>query len=182
MTKKEKFEKINEEFTAAKASINGPADFIPILKKIIFTMDELREDLLYPENLPYGRNVIFRSENFEAILMNWKPGQSSYIHDHGNSFGVVYVLTDGGNNVAYDENYNYLGTIPLNPGAFVEVPKGIYHRIENPTSEYSVTLHFYAPPLQGMKVIDQKDTKRQFIVKNESGAWEPGQDEIEKVL
>lgn len=182
MTKIEKLTAIDKLFTENKNNIQQPADLIPILKDFIFSMDELKGDLLYPEDLPYGRNVIFRSENFEAILMNWKPKQSSYIHDHGNSFGVVYVLTDGGNNVAYDSDYHHIATIPLMTGDFVEVPKGIYHRIENPTDIHSVTLHFYAPPLNGMKVIDTKDVKRQFIVSNETGAWEPKKEEIVKNL
>lgn len=182
MNKHDKFLEIDKRFSEQKEKIIHPAAFISILKNFQFTLDELREELLYPEDLPYGRNVIFHSENFEAILMNWKPGKSSYIHNHGNSFGVVYVLTDGGNNVAYDTHYNYLATTPLCKGEHVEVPKGIYHRIENPTEEYSVTLHFYAPPLSGMKVIDDKDVKRQFIVTDSAGAWEPRDEEILKKL
>lgn len=182
MNKLEKLAEIDRLFSQNKRTINHPSDLINILKNFNFSLEELQDDLLYPEDLPYGRNVIFRSDNFEAILMNWKPRQSSYIHDHGNSFGVVYVITDGGNNVAYDVDYSYIATIPLSQGQFVEVPRGIFHRIENPTEDYSVTLHFYAPPLNGMKVIDTGDVKRQFIVSSETGAWEPKDDEIIKKL
>lgn len=182
MTRNEKFNEIDRLFKEQISEMNTPAGFQNILEKFSFEMEEYTADLLYPEELPYGRNVIFRSENFEIILMNWKPGKCSYIHDHGNSYGVVYVLTDGGNNVAYDADYKHIATIPLFKGQFVQVPKGIYHKIENPTADFSVTLHFYAPPLNGMKVIDEKDTNRQFIVTNETGAWEPKENEIIKKL
>jgi cysteine dioxygenase len=105
MNKQEKLAEIDRQFTQNKEAIRHPADLINILKNFTFTFEELKDDLLFPEDLPYGRNVIFRSDNFEAILMNWKPCQGSYIHDHGNSFGVVYVITDGGNNVAYGPDY-----------------------------------------------------------------------------
>jgi cysteine dioxygenase len=175
-------EEINKAFERRKLEITTPKDFISILKDFQFDFEDYKEGLLYPENLPYGRNILFSSGNFEAILMNWLPGKCSYIHDHGSSFGVVYVFTNGGNNVSYNSDYNYVSTIPLLAGNMVEVPRGYFHKIENPTNFYSVTLHFYAPPLIGMKIIDEKDTRRQFIVTSGTGAWEPIESEIEKRL
>src|SRR4051794_17924438 len=39
----------------------------------------------------YARNVLFRDEKFEAICLCWEAGQFTAVHNHGGSFGVVYV-------------------------------------------------------------------------------------------
>jgi cysteine dioxygenase len=110
--------------------------------------------------------------------MNWKPMQSSNIHDHGNSFGCVYSVTGKANNVLYNENLDQIGCISLVNNTIAEVPKGIYHVIENKNEDYAVSLHFYAPPMYGMKVIDSQDKSKAYFVKSEIGAWDPQPDEI----
>jgi cysteine dioxygenase len=171
MTLREKIDQIDRDFTASRKQITGPAPFKSLLGKYSFSQDELREHLLYPEELPYGRKCIFRSENFEVVVMNWKPGKASNIHDHGNSFGCVYSVSGQADNVLYDENLEHIGTTPLINNAIAEVPRGIYHAICNDTSDFAVSLHFYSPPMDGMKVIDSNDKTKSFFVKNDCGAW-----------
>jgi cysteine dioxygenase len=174
MTFQEKINKIDELYSVSKSTIHGPAELKAILEQFNFNVTEISEHLVYPENLPYGRKCAFRSPNFEVIVMNWKPLQSSNIHDHGNSFGCVYSISGKANNVLYSKNLEQLGSIPLINNAIAEVPKGIFHVIENNTDEYAVSLHFYAPPLEGMKVIDAADKSKSYIVKSDAGAWNPG--------
>ena len=179
MTFSEKINTIDQIFTAQKDRINSPADLRKIIEQFTFDAEEMAEHLLFPEDLPYGRKCAFRSKNFEVIVMNWKPGKCSNIHNHGNSFGCVYSVTGKANNVLYNESLEILGTIPLINNTIAEVPKGIYHVIENKTDEYAVSLHFYAPPMCGMKVIDAQDKSRSYFVKNEVGAWNPKPEEVE---
>ena len=178
MTFNEKIISIDEQYSSAKQNIHGPAEFKAIIEKFEFNAEEMAEHLLYPEDLPYGRKCAFRSDNFEAIVMNWKPMQSSNIHDHGNSFGCVYSVTGKANNVLYNENLDQIGCISLVNNTIAEVPKGIYHVIENKNEDYAVSLHFYAPPMYGMKVIDSQDKSKAYFVKSEIGAWDPQADEI----
>jgi len=169
-------------FKQQKNKIKVPADFLPLIKKFDFTLEEFTQYLLYPSDLPYGRCMVYQSPNFEVILMNWKPRKSSNIHDHGNSFGCVYILSGDVNNVAYDKNIQKIGTYKLTKGNYVEVPKGIFHQIENLNDDFSVSLHFYAPPIVGMKVVDSEDISKAYIVKPECGAWNPDDENIVRTL
>ena len=100
---KEKVIQIEQHFNAAKDRIKGPAELKAILEQFNFNITDVEEHLLYPDNLPYGRKCAYRSNNFEVIVMNWKPMQSSNIHDHGNSFGCVYSVTGNANNILYND-------------------------------------------------------------------------------
>jgi cysteine dioxygenase len=173
MTLDEKIGLIDKLYSEANPPVGGPADLKAILENFSFGLAELREHLIYPEDLPYGRKCIFQSANFEVVVMNWKPRELSNIHDHGSSFGCVYSISGQANNVLFDENLDQIGSIPLINNNIAEVPCGIYHVIENQHDEYAVSLHFYAPPLHGMRVIDRNDKSRSYLVKNEAGAWNP---------
>lgn len=182
MNYKEKLQKINELYEAQQDPILGPSDLKKILINFTFTHDEIKEHLLFPEDLPYGRKCIYRTPNFEVIVMNWKPGRSSNIHDHGESFGCVYAVSGDAWNVLYDNDLNYIGKVLLQNNSIAEVPRGIFHQIENNSDDYAVSLHFYAPPLKGMKVIDLYDKTKSYIVNTDSGAWNPccGSDDDKK--
>jgi cysteine dioxygenase len=178
MTFNEKINRIDQLYSAGRQKISGPAELKAILEQFTFTTEELSEHLLYPENLPYGRKCAFRSGNFEVIVMNWKPMQSSNIHNHGNSFGCVYSVSGKANNVLYNENLEKIAAIPLINNTIAEIPKGIFHVIENKNDDYAVSLHFYAPPMCGMKVIDSENKTKSYFVKNDVGAWDPKPEEI----
>lgn len=174
----EKIKRIEQLYKEAREHIKGPADFKAILQHFDFATDDMTEHLLYPEELPYGRKCAYRSSNFEVIVMNWKPGKSSNIHDHGDSFGCVYSVSGAADNVLYDTNLEKLGAVSLVNHTIAEVPQGIYHAIENNSETYAVSLHFYVPPMNGMKVIDKEDRTKSYIVKNECGAWNPDKGEM----
>ncbi len=177
MNFKEKINHIEKLFIAFKSKMNGPADFKALLQEYTFDIDDVEEHLLYPEDLPYGRKCAYQSENFEVIVMNWKPMEGSNIHNHGNSFGCVYSVTGNADNLIYDDNLDMVRSIPLVNNTIAEVPKGIYHSIENKNEEYAVSIHFYIPPMYGMNVIDKENKEKSYFVKNECGAWNPNPEE-----
>lgn len=178
MTFDEKIKTIDQLYNENRSAIKGPSDLKAIIQKFTFSNEEISEHLLYPEELPYGRKCVFQSPNFEVVVMNWKPFERSNIHDHANSFGCVYSVSGMANNVLYNGNLEEIASIPLINNTIAEVPKGIYHVIENNHDEYAISLHFYAPPMIGMKVIDRNDKTRSYFVKNESGAWNPQPEEM----
>ena len=174
----EKIKEIERLFSEQKANIKGPSDLKILLKNFSFEMEEIKPFLLFPENLPYGRNCIFESENFEVVVMNWKPEESSNIHDHGQSFGCVFAISGNAINILFNDKLEKLDSIPLVNKEIAEVPKGIYHQISNPDKEFAVSLHFYAPPMSGMRVIDKENLDKSYLVKNNCGAWNPSSEEI----
>jgi len=176
------FHQIESEFEKKKEIIKDAASLKTLLIKYTFNLDDYKNDLIYPEDLPYGRKILFQSKNFEAILMNWKPGNESNIHNHGESFGCVFVLKGIVINNLFDEHTKIKNIFLFQPGDISEVNKGIFHQIKNTTKEYAVTMHFYAPPIKNMTVIDKNDLDKNYIVKCNSGAWNPKPDDIEKTI
>lgn len=173
-----KIAEIDRLFTEQKENISEPGDLKKILINYSFSLEELKPHLLYPEDLPYGRNCIFSSENFEVVVMNWKPGEASNIHDHGQSFGCVLSISGKATNVLYNEHMVKIDSVELINKEIAEVPQGIFHQIANPGKEFAVSLHFYAPPLIGMRVIDKENLYKSYVVKNNCGAWNPAPEEI----
>ena len=101
----------------------------------------------------YARNQVATGNHFELILMCWKAGQESSIHDHGTSLCAVKVLEGtateriyrrvGAQSVALvEERKRHQGTV------FMDSDAGV-HRIANTSlsDEPLVTLHLYSPPL-----------------------------------
>lgn len=162
--------------------IRNPKDLKTSIQQFTFNMDDYTKHLLFPEDLPYGRNLLYQSSNFEAILMNWKPKNESNLHDHGNSYGCVVVLNGDIENVTVDDDNKVVEISKCTKGALAEVPKGIYHQIKNTTDDFAVTLHFYAPPINGMRVKDKFDFNKQYVVKSDCGAWNPSGNEIIETL
>lgn len=114
----------------------------------------------------YARNVLYRDERFEAICLCWEPGQGTPVHNHGQSFGVVYVY-EGALTVTGFRRLDD-GTVPgraeLEPATQAIVAAGSIvmdrvasiHRLGNPpqATRRVVSLHFYAGPLDVMELFD----------------------------
>ncbi len=114
----------------------------------------------------YARNVLYRDDNFEAICLCWKPGQGTPVHNHGRSFGVVYVY-EGALAITGFRRLDD-GAVPgradLEPstqavaaaGSIVMDRVGSIHRLGNPAyaPRRVVSLHFYAGPLDVMELFD----------------------------
>ncbi|MEY9949272.1 cysteine dioxygenase family protein [Kitasatospora sp. GAS1066B] len=85
---------------------------------------------------------------YEVWLLSWLPGQSSGLHDHGDSSGVLTVvqgelveraLTPGGET-----------TRTLRPGGRRVFSPGYLHEVVNATLEPAVSIHLYSPGLTEM--------------------------------
>jgi len=108
----------------------------------------------------YARNVVTRNEHFELVVICWKAGQSSPIHDHGRSY-CLYLVTDG---EMCEEVYERAGTAAGGesgngdrvrctvrrswPRGAITLAEGrTIHRVLNRTDRDLVTVHVYSPPL-----------------------------------
>lgn len=101
----------------------------------------------------YARHRVFRNEFAELLVLCWRPGQRTPIHDHNGSYGVVRVCEgvmwetlftlDGQRGLAYQSAREW--TKGLLTGA--DIPD--IHQIGNPevSGQNLITLHLYAPPL-----------------------------------
>jgi cysteine dioxygenase len=101
----------------------------------------------------YARHRVFRNEHVELLVLCWRPGQRTPIHDHNGSHGAVRVCEgvmwetifeqDSESKLRYKSARQWL----VGGVTGAEVPD--IHQLGNPevSGQDMVTLHAYAPPL-----------------------------------
>jgi len=110
----------------------------------------------------YARNLVCRTLSFELIVMCWRPGQESTIHDHAGSLSAITVhrgsLTSrifvpgdgvrvGAGPVVLDHADTFL------PGqGWTGVDRTGIHQLANTSADDLVTVHCYSPPLKALNV------------------------------
>ncbi|MDQ3806310.1 MAG: cysteine dioxygenase family protein [Acidobacteriota bacterium] len=119
--------------------------------------EELRPHVSFKE-ATYARHRVFVNDHAELLVLCWRPGQRTPIHDHNGSFGAVRVLSGvmwetifemgGARGLAY--KYAREWTPGLVTGA--DIPD--IHQLGNPdvSGHDLITLHLYAPPLTSLNV------------------------------
>lgn len=135
--------------------LTGPAELADI-QRLLQEADVQREDMVVAckfSDVDYARNVLAKSPWYQLIVICWREGQSSPIHDHGNSACGVRVV-DG---VATEQRYqrdaagsvHVCGTTEFHPGDVCVTSHDAMHVIRNePGRDDLVTLHLYSPPLE----------------------------------
>jgi quercetin dioxygenase-like cupin family protein len=85
---------------------------------------------------------------YEVWLLSWLPGQSSGLHDHGRSSGVLTVLEGA----LHERARGARGESPrtLAPGQQRAFAPGYRHEVVNDSLEGAVSLHVYFPGLTQM--------------------------------
>lgn len=131
-----------------------------ILTKILTAYAPVRKDLnpyVIFSDERYRRNLIHRCEVFELLVLCWKPGQISPIHNHKDSWCGIKVLEGQATEIQYTETA--IGTwIPssntrANKGDVVCSHDTDTHAVGNFENRNLVTLHCYAPPLQNNEIV-----------------------------
>jgi cysteine dioxygenase len=113
----------------------------------------------------YARNLVTRSEFAELLLLCWRPGQRTPIHDHGGSVGVI-VVCEG---LLTETMYDYLpggrvrphNTYKWGPGSITGADVPDIHQLLNlqPAGRELVTLHCYAPPLSVLNTYSPRSSR-----------------------
>jgi cysteine dioxygenase len=105
----------------------------------------------------YWRHRVCRNEAVEMLVICWRPGQKTPIHDHNGSHGVVRVQQglmwetifafDGERGLCYDTGRE----CPAGTVTGAGVPD--IHQLGNPdvSGQDLITVHVYAPPLGVLK-------------------------------
>lgn len=105
----------------------------------------------------YWRHRVCRNEAVEMLVICWRPGQKTPIHDHNGSHGVVRVQQglmwetifayDGEKGLCYDTGRE----CPTGTVTGAEIPD--IHQLGNPevSGQDLITVHVYAPPLGVLK-------------------------------
>ena len=105
----------------------------------------------------YVRHRVMKNEHVEMLVLCWKPGQRTPIHDHNGAHGAVFVhegiLWETMFDYDTDQGLGYRSHRELRAGGLTgsEVPD--IHQLGNPdvSGRDLVTIHIYAPPLGVLK-------------------------------
>ncbi|HKQ99390.1 MAG TPA: cysteine dioxygenase family protein [Pyrinomonadaceae bacterium] len=122
------------------------------LCRVEVSADDLRPYRFFKAGT-YARHRILRNEFAELLVLCWKPGQRTPIHDHNGSYGAVRVCEGVMWETVFARDregqlyYQSAREWAVNEATTADVPD--IHQIGNPevSGQNLVTLHLYAPPL-----------------------------------
>jgi len=105
----------------------------------------------------YSRHRVMKNEFVEMLVLCWKPGQRTPIHDHNGSHGAVFVHQGIMWETIFDYDteagLQYKSHREMRDGGLTgsEIPD--IHQLGNPdvSGRDLVTIHIYAPPLGVLK-------------------------------
>ena len=113
----------------------------------------------------YARNLIARSSFAEMLMLCWRSGQRTPIHDHGGSVGVVMVceglLTETMFEHVPESRVRPYNTNRWGPGSITGADVPDVHQLLNlqPAGRDLVTLHCYAPPLSVLNTYSPRSSR-----------------------
>jgi cysteine dioxygenase len=150
--------------------------------EISATPEEVLPYLVAPEDKPYGRRLIYRNDQLEVLVMNWSPTEPCLPHDHGGSCGWVQLVTGAVEHTVCGRTRSGAltlarRTIERAPG-LIYASAGMVHLMRTAEDDVpTVTLHFYSPPISGMRVFDLENGAS-CIVPDDCGAWWPTREQL----
>jgi cysteine dioxygenase len=101
----------------------------------------------------YQRNLLHAGTHYHALILCWRPGQRSPIHDHRGSNCGVLVLKGVATETLFDRTPDGLvyatHSCELPQGSITASHDQDVHQVSNlqPGDSDLVTLHIYSPPL-----------------------------------
>ncbi|HEU4795555.1 MAG TPA: cysteine dioxygenase family protein [Pyrinomonadaceae bacterium] len=124
----------------------------------------------------YWRHRVCRNDAVEMLIICWRPGQKTPIHDHNGSHGVVRVQQG----LMWETTFRFDDEQGLCYDAGRECPEGTVtgagvpdiHQLGNPevSGRDLVTVHVYAPPLGVLKTYKVGSSQVDLYTPNDSPA------------
>jgi len=114
----------------------------------------------------YTRNLVRAGPWYNVLVLCWKNGQRSPIHDHAGSSCAVRVLRGTATETLFDyaANGHIWATVSRHheAGSILGSQDSDLHQVSNlqPGNADLVTLHIYSPPLLWMGTYSLTDRKR----------------------
>ncbi len=141
------------------------AELTAHLKRLDITCDDVAKHILFSER-GYTRNLIHGNDWYQALVLCWKNGQRSPIHDHaGSNCGVRVlrgVLTETLFAFAPNGHVKAVSSRDYAADSIVASRDMDMHQVSNlqPGDADLVTLHVYSPPLRLMGTYSITDRSR----------------------
>lgn len=136
-------------------------------KELVLAADVQVDDMMHyadfdhPIEDCYGRKMVHDAGNFEVMVMSWKPGDYSSIHNHGyTEWGVVQVFGNTHHMIfnVKDQQLSFAKKEVLSKGSAIQVANAFIHQMGNATTAPYLTLHVYGSnSLSGNITADAKN-------------------------
>ena len=143
-------------------SVINPARMQDILNRLVLTTEEVEPHALFSEKR-YARNLVYKDREFEIMIMCWKAGQRSSIHDHAGSLGGIRILQGELTECLFERAANGMIKSLSSADYAIEDTRveetSLVHQISNLQAENgtTVSVHIYIPPLVRMNVYSLED-------------------------
>lgn len=139
-------------------------ELVERLRLLDLDFEDVRPFVCFGEQT-YRRNLMHAGRGYQALILCWRAGQRSPIHDHRGSSCGVRVIRGTVTETLFDmtpEGYVYPTTThQLHEGEVCGSQDSDKHQISNlqPPGHDLVTMHIYSPPLITMGTYSLYDTK-----------------------
>ncbi|WP_141324904.1 cysteine dioxygenase family protein [Myxococcus sp. AB025B] len=140
-------------------------DAVPSLTWLMERLRDSRPDwgllgsLVRFDDARYVRRTLAKTDACELLLVCWRPGQGSLVHDHGGSAGVSLLVQGSLDETRYDWAGDRLLPAVVErarEGDLLLEASDTIHRVHNSSRRGAVSLHLYAPPMEGMTPYDSQ--------------------------
>ncbi|MFD0676470.1 MULTISPECIES: cysteine dioxygenase [unclassified Paenibacillus] len=162
--------KLLESIEQAFRSVESPAphELKAIITGLELTSEKVAPYIEEPSYLPYGRKVLFQSEEVEVILVHLPQGRQTLIHDHGASVGCAFILEGQMTNIIYRlDGFGYaqeVGESHLKQHQFLYAPKGQIHQMSNSGEGRMLSFHVYSPRLAATKAFRTYEEVLDYVI------------------
>ena len=149
-----------DHFFAALDRLSGPLPLNVLedwLRETPLSIDHLATFLVFRPDR-YVRNLVHAGPGYQALVLCWRNGQRSPIHNHRGSACGVKVLRGTATETVFTRAPNGMvvadHTRHLPPGDICASQDADIHQVSNLQAANAdlVTLHVYSPPLLRMEV------------------------------
>ena len=137
-------------------SVPSLAELNQLIERTTIAAEELQPYLGFKTG-NYSRHRVMRNEFVEMLVLCWKPGQRTPIHDHNGSHGAVFVhegiMWETMFEYDTDTGLEYKSHRELRSGGLTGSELPDIHQLGNPdvSGKDLITIHIYAPPLGVLK-------------------------------
>jgi quercetin dioxygenase-like cupin family protein len=156
-----------------------PADLLRLTDQSASDVLDGRHDDLLPKYWDRDKRWATRlhyDDDVDIWLISWTPDESTDLHDHAGSLGALTVLS--GALTEYRWTGSALRARTLDEGDQASFPLGWVHDVvrsptRKVTSEPTLSVHAYSPPLTAMsyyEVTDSQSLRRTKTVLTDGGA------------
>ncbi|MGD8192721.1 cysteine dioxygenase [Brevibacillus ginsengisoli] len=121
------------------------------LQALQISKEEIEPYIMEPDQLPYGRNVIYQTPELEVVIINLPGLISSLPHDHGDSLACEVIVEGELTNHIYELKQE--GTVRLlctdvyTEQRICSIERQQIHAIQNSNENRTIILNVYAPPV-----------------------------------